>query len=90
MKIIAAARSALADGRTLPLVADEVGSPTYAPDLAGGILDLASDPASVGLHHVVNDGSASRATWARQVLADAHGAPPLLYRTARRTGRGCR
>ena len=26
----------------------------------------------------------------RQVFADAHGAPPLLYRTARRTGRGCR
>jgi len=71
MKIIAAARAALADGRTLSLVADEVGSPTYAPDLAGGILDLAADPATAGLHHVVNDGAASRATWARQVLADA-------------------
>lgn len=71
LKIIAAARAAIAAGGSLSLVADEVGCPTYAPDLASGILDLAADSSSAGTHHVVNAGMASRAAWARQILADA-------------------
>jgi dTDP-4-dehydrorhamnose reductase len=71
MKFIAAARAAASAGRSLSLVADEIGCPTYAPDLAAGIMDLIADPASAGLHHVVNAGEASRATWARSVLAAA-------------------
>lgn len=69
-KIAEAARRAQAAGTGLRLVADEVGTPTLAADLAAGIVDLISDPASAGLHHVVNAGQASRATWARRVLAE--------------------
>ena len=66
-KIVAAARSALADGRAMRLVTDEIGSPTYVPDLADAIARLAGDVA--GIHHVVNAGIASRADWARDVLS---------------------
>jgi dTDP-4-dehydrorhamnose reductase len=73
LKILAAARAAAAEGRTLELVADEWGCPTYAPDLAAAMAGLlgaaASGEASLGgIHHVVNAGSASRAEWAREVL----------------------
>jgi dTDP-4-dehydrorhamnose reductase len=71
MKILAAARSASAAGRSLSLVADEVGTPTSVNDLAAGILDLIGNADSAGLHHVVNRGRASRAEWARRVLAAA-------------------
>lgn len=71
VKILAAARSAIAEGRVLSLVADEVASPTYAVDLAEAILDLLAHDASGGLHHVINAGAASRADWARRVLDTA-------------------
>jgi dTDP-4-dehydrorhamnose reductase len=74
-KIVAAAEKALAAGQTLSLVSDEVGCPTYAPDLAAAIVSLIGEwhrPGGRGLggiHHVVNGGQASRAEWARYVLA---------------------
>jgi dTDP-4-dehydrorhamnose reductase len=68
VKILAAARSAAAEGRVLPLVADEVASPTFAGDLAEAILDLVARDGSGGVHHVINGGTASRAEWARRVL----------------------
>ena len=74
-KIVAAAEKALAAGQTLNLVSDEVGCPTYAPDLAEAIVSLIAEwhrPGGRGLggiHHIVNTGRASRAEWARQVLA---------------------
>ena len=73
-KILAAARAAAAEGRTLDLVADEIGCPTYATDLACAVvalLEAASDRGLGwlgGIHHIVNTGSASRAEWAREVL----------------------
>jgi dTDP-4-dehydrorhamnose reductase len=67
-KIAAAARSALADARALRLVTDEIGTPTYVPDLADAIAGLTSHDFR-GTHHVVNGGVASRADWARDVLA---------------------
>ena len=73
-KIIAAAQSAAAEGRTLALVSDEIGTPTYAADLAraiAGLLDLAASRgfgAIGGIHQVVNGGRASRADWGREVL----------------------
>ena len=67
-KIAEAARKASAAAQPLRLVADEIGCPTLARDLAAGILDLVSDPSSAGVHHVVNAGSCSRAEWARRVL----------------------
>ena len=69
-KIVAAARSAQASGSPLRLVADEAGSPTYGRDLAAGLLDLVSNGATAGVHHVVNGGFATRATWARRVLRE--------------------
>lgn len=66
-KIAAAARAAVAEGRALRLVTDEVGTPTYVPDLADALVRLALADIS-GIHHVVNAGVASRAEWARDVL----------------------
>lgn len=66
-RIAAAARAATAEGRALRLVTDEIGTPTYVPDLADAIVRLAGARTS-GVHHVVNSGIASRAEWARDVL----------------------
>lgn len=67
-KILAAAERAIAAGEPLRLVADEFGSPTYAPDLAEAIVELVGSGSFAGVHHVVNAGAASRAEWAREVL----------------------
>lgn len=65
-KIIAAAdRRALEEA--LPVVADEVGSPTSTRDLAEAILDLIATTTG-GVYHLVNDGAVSRLDWARAVL----------------------
>jgi dTDP-4-dehydrorhamnose reductase len=74
LKILAAAGRARAEGRTLDLVSDEIGTPTYAPDLAAAIASLlvvaggGGPRVAGGIHQVVNGGSASRAEWAREVL----------------------
>lgn len=52
---------------TLGVVEDEVGSPTYAPDLARGILGLLRIDAS-GLFHVAGAGFSSRFELAQEVL----------------------
>jgi dTDP-4-dehydrorhamnose reductase len=52
---------------SLRVVADEVGSPTYAPDLAQGIVTLLQLRA-YGVYHLTNAGSASRYEFARAVL----------------------
>jgi len=70
-RILAAAERARAAGGPLRVVGDEVGSPTYAPDLAEAIVELLAGGAYAGLHHVVNGGVVSRAGWARTVLAAA-------------------
>ena len=73
-KIVAAGERARANRVPLKLVSDEIGSPTYAPDLASAIVALlreaagASPAAMAGIHHIVNTGRASRAEWAREVL----------------------
>lgn len=68
-KILAAAERARAAGEPLRVVGDEIGSPTYAPDLADAIVELLASGAFAGVHHVVNAGAVSRAGWARAVLA---------------------
>jgi len=76
-KILAAAIRARAARQTLSLVADEVGCPTSASDLAGAIVSLIGEWSRpdgrdlVGIHHIVNFGWASRAEWARRVLSEA-------------------
>ena len=63
-----------AAGEPLRVVADEIGVPTYTPDLAEAIVELlaedaiAAAPARTAIHHLVNGGRASRADWAREVL----------------------
>jgi len=70
-KILAAAERARAACEPLRVVGDEVGSPTYAPDLADAIVELLASGTYAGLHHVVNAGAVSRAAWARAILAAA-------------------
>jgi dTDP-4-dehydrorhamnose reductase len=74
-KIAAAALRARAAGEPLRVVGDEIGSPTYAPDLAEAICELLAEdayapvaPGGTVIHHLVNGGRASRADWARAVL----------------------
>jgi dTDP-4-dehydrorhamnose reductase len=60
----------------LRIVDDQVGSPTYAEDLAGGLLDLL-ERRGRGLYHLANRGAASRlelARFALQVLDERDGA----------------
>jgi dTDP-4-dehydrorhamnose reductase len=77
-RIAAAALRMRAAGQPLRVVGDEIGCPTYAPDLAEAIVELVAHDAlvpdaraAVSVHHLVNTGRASRATWAREVLRAA-------------------
>ncbi len=70
-KILAAAERAAAAGEPLRVVGDEVGSPTYAGDLADALVELLAAGAFAGIHHVVNAGAVSRADWARAIVAAA-------------------
>jgi len=72
-KIAAAAVRARASGEPLRVTGDEIGTPTYTPDLAEAIVELVGTddpppPGSVTIHHLINGGQASRADWAREVL----------------------
>jgi dTDP-4-dehydrorhamnose reductase len=69
-RILDAADRAAATGEPLRLVADELGNPTYAEDVAGAIAAIVRAGAG-GTLHVVNAGAVSRAGWARAILADA-------------------
>lgn len=66
-RIAAVARQAASEGRPVRVVADEIGTPTYVGDLAEAIVRVATTDAE-GVLHLVNDGIASRADWARDVL----------------------
>lgn len=63
-KILQAAR----DGRTLRVVRDEIGSPTYTGDLADFLAQLIRTPL-YGIYHAANTGSCSRFELARAALA---------------------
>jgi dTDP-4-dehydrorhamnose reductase len=51
----------------LRVVTDEVGNPTYAPDLAAGLGQLIQTEA-YGVYHLTNAGYASRYDFAREIL----------------------
>ena len=58
----------LADERPqLQFVTDEVGSPTYAPDLAAAVVKLIAHPL-YGIYHFTNAGVCSRYEWAKAIL----------------------
>lgn len=73
-KIAAAALRAKAAGEPLRVVGDEIGTPTYTPDVADAIVELIWENAlfdesgTSTTHHLVNGGRASRADWASEVL----------------------
>lgn len=67
-KILRAAVRAQAAGEALRVVADEIGTPTRAADLAEAIVELIAEDAVSGIHHLVNAGTVSRAGWARELL----------------------
>ena len=67
-KLLAAADRSIAAGEPLRAVVDELGSPTYAADLAEAIVELVGSGDVAGTHHVVNTGVASRADWARELV----------------------
>ena len=66
-KIIAAADRLPAD-EPLKVVSDEIGSPTFASDLADAVVRLATHMFQGGIYHLVNEGQASRFDLARRVL----------------------
>jgi dTDP-4-dehydrorhamnose reductase len=76
-KILAAADRARQAGEPLRVVGDEIGSPTFAPDLAEAIVELAGSGSNQGVHHVVNAGAVSRAGWARELLRQCRMEVPI-------------
>ena len=70
-RILDAAEQARATGQPLRAVADEWGTPTYTADVADAIVELLADDAIAGIHHLVNGLFATRADWARYVVARA-------------------
>jgi dTDP-4-dehydrorhamnose reductase len=57
----------IADGRELAMVTDEIGCPTYAPDLAAAIRRLLGRSAP-GVYHLSNAGGCSRFDWAKSIV----------------------
>jgi dTDP-4-dehydrorhamnose reductase len=71
VKILAAAHAALEADEPLRVVGDEWGCPTYTADLAEAVAELLGEDRAEGIQHVVNGLVASRADWARDVVARA-------------------
>lgn len=71
---VAAILRQLQAGDRLTVVADQLGSPSYASDLAGGIAQLVARHAT-GIFHLTNSGSCSRFEFA-QAIARELGADP--------------
>jgi dTDP-4-dehydrorhamnose reductase len=72
------------EGKPIRVVDDQVGSPTYAPDIAGAtagivsqLIDRPTEPG--GLHHLTSSGQTSWCGFARALLREALGddAPPV-------------
>ena len=70
-RILDAAERARAAGEPLRAVGDEWGTPTYSADVADAIVELLAEDATAGVHHLVNGLTATRADWARYVVARA-------------------
>ena len=67
-KILRAARAAQAAGNPLRVVGDEVGTPSYARDVAAFIRALVTPARRAGTYHAVNAGRCTRAEWALEIL----------------------
>ena len=60
------------DRETLNVVADQVGSPTWAKDIAEAIAELTQKPAAQGTFHFTNVGVASWFDFAIAIFEEAH------------------
>lgn len=60
----------------LSVVRDEIGSPTYVPDLAAAIAQLL-ETEQYGIYHLVNAGACSRYEWAIEILRRAQVPRPV-------------
>lgn len=76
---VAAMRRLERERETVSVVDDQIGSPTYASDLAAGLLELAARQDISGILHVSNAGAVSRYEWARAIFAGL-GADPERVR----------
>lgn len=66
---VAVMRRLAATDRTVDVVADQTGSPTYVEDLVAALLELADGGVTAPTLHVANDGAVSRFEQARAVFA---------------------
>ena len=76
---VAVMRKLAAGDRVIDVVADQTGSPTYAADLVGALLEVAAGEVRAPLLHVANSGAVSRFEQARAVF-EAEGADPERVR----------
>lgn len=76
---VSAMQELAATDRTVDMVADQTGSPTYAVDLVDALLHIADGAVAAPLLHVANAGWGSRLDQARAVFA-ALGADPERVR----------
>lgn len=60
----------------LSIVRDEIGSPTYVPDLAEAVARLLTT-GQFGIYHLVNAGACSRYEWAVEILRRANVPRPV-------------
>lgn len=72
-------RRLAATDRTIDVVDDQCGSPTYVGDLVGALLEVAERDIPPGILHAANDGAVSRFEQARAVFAEL-GADPERVR----------
>jgi dTDP-4-dehydrorhamnose reductase len=54
--------------KNFDFVSDEISTPTYAPDLAAASIQLVLEKYPFGIYHLVNEGIASWADWAKEVF----------------------
>lgn len=66
---------------TLEVVTDEVGCPTYVPDLVRGLVALVETGPEGGVIHLANEGGTSRFELARSAIRLAGGAPEKVKPT---------
>jgi dTDP-4-dehydrorhamnose reductase len=65
----------------VPIVADQMGCPTYTVDLANKLIDLMEDPLP-GTYHVCNDGSCSWFEFAQEIVRQSGLSTPVVPITA--------
>ncbi|KKR07384.1 MAG: dTDP-4-dehydrorhamnose reductase [Candidatus Peregrinibacteria bacterium GW2011_GWC2_39_14] len=60
------------------VVTDQIGNPTYAPDLAVAICQLLEKRAVVGIYHITNSGACSWYEFTKKIFEIAHITAPII------------